>query len=154
MSNSNDLNDRTLTIERILKAPIQIVWDAWSQPEHIAQWWGPKGMEVKIETHSFTEGGDWKYIMTMPNGSDFIAEGTYTEIVEHTKICSTANFRPMTEGVEIQALFEAQGDLTKFTFNVVHPTVEYCQQQEKMGFMNGWGSVFNELEEHLAKQMN
>ncbi len=149
MSNANDLKDRTLTIERVLKAPVQLVWEAWSQPEHIAQWWGPKGMEVRVEAHDFQVGGNWKYLMTMPNGSDFIAEGTYLEIVLHEKICSSANFRPMTEGVEIQALFQAQGEATQFTFNVVHPTVEYCQQQEKMGFKNGWGSTFDRLSAHL-----
>ena len=43
----NDLNNRTLTIERTFNAPLKVVWEAWSQPEHIAQWWGPKGMETK-----------------------------------------------------------------------------------------------------------
>jgi uncharacterized protein YndB with AHSA1/START domain len=57
----------------------------------------------------------------------------------------------MTEGVEIQALFEADGDQTNFTFKVVHATEEYCQQQEKMGFYNGWGSVFSRLAEYLEK---
>ncbi len=52
----------------------------------------------------------------------------------------------MTEGVEIQALFEEYGDKTNFTFNVVHQTEEYCEQQTKMGIMNGWGSVFDRLE--------
>ncbi len=149
MSNANDLKDRTLTIERTLNAPIQLVWEAWSQPEHIAQWWGPKGMEVRVEAHDFQVGGNWKYVMTMPNGSDFIAEGTYIEIVAHEKIRSSANFRPMTEGVEIQAFFEAKGEVTQFTFNVVHPTAAYCQQQEKMGFKNGWGSTFDRLSAHL-----
>jgi uncharacterized protein YndB with AHSA1/START domain len=49
-------------------------------------------------------------------------------------------------GVEIQALFEDNGDKTNFTFNVIHPTEEYYKQQEKMGFYNGWGSAFDRLE--------
>jgi len=65
--------------------------------------------------------------------------------VELEKIFSSANFRPMTEGVEIQAFFEDKGDKTDFTFNVIHPTEEYCKQQEKMGFYNGWGSAFDRL---------
>ena len=61
---------------------------------------------------------------------------------------------PMTEGVEIQALFEENGDKTNFTFNCVHPTEEYCKQQEKMGFYNGWGSVFDRLNEYLQEEIS
>lgn len=145
MSEINDFKNRTLTLERTLNAPVSLVWKAWSQSDHIAKWWGPKGMEVKVQEHNFSEGGQWRYAMTMPNGGEFITEGVFSEIVELERIISSADFKPMTEGVEIQALFAADGESTKFTFNVVHPTVEYCQQQEKMGFYNGWASVFDNL---------
>ena len=88
----------------------------------------------------------------MPNGQEFIAEGEYTDIVEFEKIVSTANFKLLTEGVEIQSLYKANGNKTDFTFNIVHPTEEYKIQQEKMGIMNGWGSVFDRLGE-LLKNM-
>jgi len=140
------LGNRTVTLKRTFNAPIKLVWEAWTQPEHIAQWWGPKGMEIKVVEHDFRVGGKWKYTMEMPDGNEFISDGVYSVIVELEKIFSSANFKPMTEGVEIQALFEENGDKTNFTFNVVHPTEEYCKQQEKMGIMNGWGSVFERLD--------
>ena len=145
----SELNNRTITIERTFNAPIQLVWEAWTQPEHIAKWWGPKGMEINVVKHDFSVGGNWKYIMPMPNGKEFISEGTYSEIVEQKKILTSANFRPMTEGVELQMFFEEDGEQTKFTFNVIHPTEEYCKQQEKMGIYNGWGSAFDRLEQAL-----
>lgn len=146
MSNANN---RTVTLKRTFDAPIKLVWEAWTHPEHIAQWWSPAGTKTKVIEHDFKVGGKWKYAMPMPNGQEFIAEGVYLEIVEFKKIISMASFRPMTEDVEIQALFEDNGDTTNFTFNVVHKTVEYRIQQEKMGIMNGWGSVFTRLEEFL-----
>ncbi|MEO9967914.1 MAG: SRPBCC domain-containing protein [Reichenbachiella sp.] len=149
MSNTNDLNKRTLTLERVFNAPIKLVWEAWTQPDHIAKWWGPKGMEVSIVEHSFKVGGAWKFAMVMPDGKEFITEGIYSEIVPEKKIISSADFKPMTEGVEIQAHFEGLGDKTKFVFKVVHETEEYCKQQEEMGFYNGWGSVFENLNEFL-----
>ena len=149
MSQSNDLSNRTLTLKRTFDAPLKLVWEAWTQPEHIAQWWGPKGMETRIIKHEFKVGGAWEYAMEMPNGQEFISEGVYSVIEEFKKIFSSANFKPMTEGVEIQSLFEAAGDKTLFTFNCVHPTEEYCKQQEKMGFYNGWGSVFDNLDAFL-----
>ena len=151
MSKVNDASNRTLTLERTFNAPIKLVWEAWTQPEHIAHWWGPKGMESKVIEHDFRVGGKWKYAMEMPDGNEFISEGVYSVIVELEKIFSSASFKPMTEGVEIQALFEENGDKTNFTFNCVHPTEEYCKQQEKMGFYNGWGSVFEGLNEYLQE---
>lgn len=153
MENRNDLKDRTLTLQRTFDAPIELVWEAWTEAEHIIKWWGPKGMETKVETHEFKVGGQWKYTMVMPDGNLFIAEGEYLEIEEKTKIVSTANFRPMTEGVEMHALFNSIGDKTEFTFSVIHETVEYCQQQEKMGFYNGWGSTFERLDELLTSRV-
>ncbi|MGY3794473.1 SRPBCC domain-containing protein [uncultured Aquimarina sp.] len=141
----SDLNKRTLSLKRTFNAPIELVWEAWTNSEHIAQWWGPKGMKTKVIEHNFKVHGTWKYTMEMPDGSEFISEGIYKEIITHEKIISSADFKPMTEDVELQALFEKDGEKTNFTFNVVHKTEEYCLQQEKMGFMNGWGSVFDRL---------
>ena len=141
----NDLAKRTLSLKKTFDAPVELVWEAWTQPEHISQWWGPKGMPIKVVEHNFKVGGKWKYVMPMPGGGEFISEGQYSEIVELKKIVTSANFRPMTEGVEIRAPFEKNGDKTNFIFSVVHPTEEYKLQQEKMGFYNGWGSTFERL---------
>lgn len=146
MKDQNEAKNRTLTLKRTFNVPVELVWEAWTQPEHVAQWWAPKGMKVKVVEHNFKVGGKWKYVMPMPDGTEFTSDGIYTVIVELEKIFSSANFKPMTEGVEIQALFEGNGDKTNFTFNVVHATEEYCKQQEKMGFYNGWGSAFDRLE--------
>jgi len=150
MNNKNETDNRTLSLQRIFNAPLKLVWQAWTAPEHIASWWGPKGMEVKVNEHDFRVGGKWNYSMTMPNGSEFISEGVYSVILPFEKIVTSANFKPMTEGVELQVLFEENGDRTKFTFNVVHATEAYCKQQEKMGFYNGWGSAFDRLENYVG----
>lgn len=147
-----EMKNCTVTIERTFDAPIELVWEAWTQPEHIAQWWGPKGMEVKVEIHEFKVGGKWKYSMAMPDGGIFISEGVYSVIEQPHKIVTTANFKPMTEGVTLEVLLEQSGDQTHFTFNVIHPTEAYKIQQEKMGIYNGWGSAFDRLEAFLMDQ--
>jgi uncharacterized protein YndB with AHSA1/START domain len=146
MEERNDLDKRILTIKKIFDAPIELVWEAWTEPQHVAQWWSPNGMELKVIKHDFKVGGAWKYTAMMPDGNEFISEGEYSEIVKFKKIVTSANFRPMTEGVEMRSLFEKDGDKTHFIFSVVHPTEEYRIQQEKMGFYNGWGSALNRLE--------
>lgn len=152
MSKNTELSSRTLTLKRTFNAPVQLVWEAWTKPEHIASWWGPNGMEIQIIEYNFTVGGRWKYIMAMPDGSEFISEGVYSEIIVLKKIVTSANFIPMTIGVELHVLLEEDGDKTNFTFSVVHPTEEYCKQQEKMGFYNGWGSAFERLERFLSSK--
>lgn len=149
MQSENEFLKRTVKISRILNAPIDIVWEAWSQPKHIIKWWNPKGSNTIIDTHEFKVGGKWKYTMLMPNGNPFIAEGVYINIVHHQLIRSTADFKPMTEGVEIESLFKPKGDKTEFTFHIIHKTEDYKMQQERMGIQNGWGSVFSRLEEIL-----
>jgi len=146
----NDLSKRTLSLKKTFDAPIELVWEAWTEPEHIAHWWAPKGMPLTVVVHDFKVGGRWKYVMPMPNGGEFISEGQYSEIVEFQRIVTSANFRPMTEGVEIRVLFEKDGDRTNFTFSVIHPTEEYKLEQEKMGFYNGWGSTFVRFESLLT----
>jgi len=146
MEKENDLARRTLTIRKTFNAPVELVWEAWTQTEHIVKWWAPKGMDVKVVKHQFKVGGEWKYTMLMPDGNEFISEGIYSEIEQLKKIITSANFHPMTEGVEMRTFFEKNGDKTHFTFSVLHPTEEYKIQQEKMGFYNGWGSALTRLE--------
>ncbi len=125
----NEANNRTLTLKRTFNAPIKTVWEAWTKPEHVIQWWAPKGMKITVIEHNFKIGGKWKYTMPMPDGSEFISDGEYLDIIEFKKIVTTANFKPMTEGVEMHVLFEENGDTTNFTFSIIHATEEYCKQQ-------------------------
>jgi len=154
MRTSDNKKNRTLSITKVFDAPIKTVWEAWTNPDHVIQWWAPPGMPIKVEKHEFKVGGKWKYTMPMPDGNLFISEGTYLEIELHKKIVTTADFKPMTEGVELHVLFEADGEKTNFTFSVVHATEDYAKQQEKMGFYNGWGSAFTRMEALLKTLTN
>ena len=146
----NDAKNRTLTLKKVFNAPVKLVWEAWTNSEHVVQWWAPKGMKINVIEHDFKVGGKWKYSMPMPDGNLFISEGEYLEIEQYKKIVTTADFKPMTESVEIHVHFGEEDDKTNFTFSVVHATEEYCKQQEKMGFYNGWGSAFDRLEALLS----
>lgn len=151
MNEVNEIEKRTLTIKRTFDAPRKLVWEVWTQPEHIANWWGPSGMKTNVKKHDFRVGGEWEYVMTMPDGKDFISHGIYSKIEILEFIETSANFIPMTEGVTILANFIDADEKTEFVFKVIHPTEEYCKQQEEMGFYNGWGSVFDGLNNYLTK---
>ncbi|GMN08368.1 SRPBCC family protein [Croceitalea sp. MTPC9] len=139
--------NRTIELERTINAPLKLVWKVWTNPEHIAKWWSPKGMETQINHYEFSEGNTWKYIMKLPNGQEFIAEGQFKEIEAPIKIVTEAHFRPKTEGVLLETLFENQGLQTKLKFNVVHPTEEYKLAQEQMGVDSGWEAAIDRFAE-------
>ncbi|MFN8395895.1 MAG: SRPBCC domain-containing protein [Bacteroidia bacterium] len=150
MKSSSDAKSRTLSIQKVLDAPVDLVWEAWTNPEHVIQWWAPPGMKIEVLEHDFRVGGRWKYSMPMPDGSQFVSEGTYLEIDAPRRIVTSADFKPMTEGVELHVTFEADGEQTNFTFSVVHETEDYAKAQERMGFYNGWGSAFNRMAAVIA----
>ncbi len=152
MEKAQASDPRVATMARTFNAPRQLVWDAWTQAEHLVNWWGPKGMNTKVEELDFREGGSWKYTMVMPDGNEFVTEGTFIEIKEPEKLVTSADFKPMTVDVVLTVLFEDLGEQTKMTFSVAHKTEEYRQQQEEMGFRNGWGSTFDRLEEYLKEK--
>jgi uncharacterized protein YndB with AHSA1/START domain len=143
------IENRTLSIQRTFKAPVQKVWKAWTEPKEISKWWAPSGTDISILEHNFRVGGQWNYVMFMPNGNEFVSDGIYSNIIENEKIISSANFKPMTFGVQIQILFKIQGNSTLFRFNCVHESEEYSKQQEEMGFYRGWGAAFDRLAVHL-----
>lgn len=143
-----DLEQKTLSIKRTFEASITSVWHAWTNPNIIAKWWG-RGMPITIKEHDFKIGGTWTYAMPMPDGNEFVSSGQYSKIEENTYLETSADFKPMTEGVILQISFLDLGDKTEVDFKVIHPSVEYCKQQEEMGFYHGWGSVFQTLEDLL-----
>lgn len=78
--------DRELRTVTTLQAPIEIVWKVWTDPEHIVQWWGPKGFTSTIETMDFRQGGEWRLMLHGPDGTNYPNRSIFTEIVPFKKI--------------------------------------------------------------------
>lgn len=87
MENSNnDTKTRGLSSARILKAPVELVWEVWTKPEHIAKWWGPAGFTNTILLMDFQEGGEWKLTMHGPDGTNYPNRSVFKEIIPLQKI--------------------------------------------------------------------
>src|ERR1700748_2358154 len=85
-SNEIDVADRTITATRIFDAPRELVWEAWTDPHHVAQWWGPNGFTNTIHSMDVRPGGEWDFIMHGPDGTDYKNRIVYREIVPLKKI--------------------------------------------------------------------
>jgi len=81
-----------LVITRVLDAPRELVFKAWSEPEHLVRWWGPKGFTTPHCTIDFRVGGAWHLCMRSPEGRDYWCKGVYREIVAPELIVTTDCF--------------------------------------------------------------
>lgn len=119
-----DNNDnRTMRIERTFNAPIELVWQVWTEPDHIKNWWGPNGFTNTIKTMNVREGGEWLFTMHGPDGTNYANRSVYKEIVPHKKIV----FEHFNPHFITTVLFEAQGDKTHIKWSVMLDSAEMLQ---------------------------
>src|ERR1700733_3959863 len=73
--------DREIRISRLLNAPIELVWEVWTNPEHIKNWWGPNGFTNTIHSMDMKKGGEWNLTMHGPDGTDYKNKTIFKKIV-------------------------------------------------------------------------
>ena len=154
--------DRELVITRIFNAPRELVFKAWTEPEHIARWWGPKGFTTKVTALDLRPGGAWRYIMTGPNGAEYPIKGVFREVIPSERIVTEDGFDEGYEqvvkgdlppGMLTTVIFEDLNGKTKLTLRMAHASAEDRRKHEEMGVLAGWSSSFDRLEAHLGNRM-
>src|SRR5579859_7466805 len=83
---ADDIAGRELRFSRLLDAPIQLVWDVWSDPNHIKHWWGPDGFRNTITEMDLRPGGRWNLVMHGPDGRDYDVKCIFHEVVKCERI--------------------------------------------------------------------
>jgi uncharacterized protein YndB with AHSA1/START domain len=121
MENNSNTKDRELIISRVLDAPVALVWEVWTNPEHIANWWGPNGFTNTITEMNVTPGGKWNLVMHGPDGTDYKNESVFKEVVLHKKIVYDHVSNPR---ILATINFEAQGEKTLITWHMLFETRE------------------------------
>ncbi|MDB6128711.1 MAG: polyketide cyclase, partial [Verrucomicrobia bacterium] len=84
--NSPQSSDREAVNTRVLNAPRERVWEAWTNPKHLARWWGPKGFKNTFEVFEPKPGGEWRFVMHGPDGTDYKNYSTFVEVVKPARI--------------------------------------------------------------------
>jgi len=116
----SNTKDRELLITRTLNAPVELVWEAFTNPEHVANWWGPNGFTNTIYTMDLRPGGLWELVMHGPDGTDYKNKSIYKEIVVNKRIVFN-HFNPdFTTTIE----FEEQGEQTHLRWHMLFESVE------------------------------
>jgi len=120
--NMDNISDRQITTIRIFNAPREIVFSAWTNPELLKQWWGPKGFTNTFHGFDLRPGGNWKFIMHGPDGGNYHNESTFIEINEPERIILKHISKPH---FQLTASFEeVDKTKTKLTFQQLFETVE------------------------------
>jgi uncharacterized protein YndB with AHSA1/START domain len=85
-SPSTDLSERGIVLTRVFDAPRELVWDAWTDPKKIVQWWGPRGFTTTIREMDLRPGGIWRHTMHGPDGTDYPNKSKFIEVVKPERI--------------------------------------------------------------------
>lgn len=146
-SGNNEPPQTELTITRVFDAPRALVFKAWTQPEHMMQWWGPKGYTTPTCEMDVRVGGALRLCMRSSEGNDTWVRGTFREVVAPERLVFTAidNANVSSETV-ITVRFEDLNGKTRLT---MHQT--FGQREIARGAKEGWNTSFDRLAEYLTK---
>jgi len=155
-NNSNEKTaDREIVITRVFDAPRERVFNAMTDPKQVVQWWGPKGFTTTIEKMDVRPGGVWKHVMHGPDGTDYPNKSVFIEVVKPERIVySHGGGKKGGPAAQFQATwtFEALGDQTKLTLQMVFPTaVARDQVVKQYNAIEGGNQTLDRLADHLAK---
>jgi len=124
--NSLDLDSdpRTIIGTRVFDAPRELVWQVWTDPKHLAQWWGPDGFTTTTSAYDARPGGIWCFVMHGPDGRDYQNRITFDEIVKPERIVYHHGGGDDVEPVQfkVTVTFEDVGGKTKLTMRGVFPS--------------------------------
>lgn len=159
-SSTSKIQGTEFLIERVFDAPRELVFRAFSEPQFVSQWWGPKGWTLPVCEMDFREGGTWRYMMRGPAEVDHM-EGwgiaTYKEIVPPERIVYIDAFGDENGEVnesmpktEVTVEFIPQGNKTLLRSNAKFASEADLQQTIEMGMEQGLNETWDRLEDFLA----
>mgnify|MGYP001769725240 FL=1 len=154
-------DENELTITRIFDAPRDLLWKAWTEPERVMRWWGPKGFTSPVCKIDLRIGGSYLFCMLSPDGEDFWSTGVYREIVPPAKIVCTDSFAD-EDGNVVPATYYDMGDDFPLELQITI-TFEEHDGKTKMTLLHaglpsgamkdataqGWNESFDKLAESL-----
>jgi uncharacterized protein YndB with AHSA1/START domain len=143
--------DREFVMTRIFDAPRDLVFEAYTDPEAIPQWWGPAEMTTVVDKMDVKPGGVWRYVQRKPDGKAYAFNGVYKEIVPPSKLVSTFEFEGMPGHIVVDTvIFEAIGNQTKITVTSLFASKEDLEGMMQSGMEDGATESYDRFEELLT----
>jgi uncharacterized protein YndB with AHSA1/START domain len=158
---NQDKNSRELTITRVFDAPRALVWKAWTDPQQLMRWWGPKDYTSPFCKIDLRVGGRYLFCMRSPEGQDYWSTGVFRELVPMERIVLTDSFadeqgnvvpasyygmgEDFPQELEVTVTLEEVGDKTRMTLR--HAGMPEGEMREQT--RAGWNESFDKLAESL-----
>ncbi len=147
----------TVALTRMVDAPRELVWQAWTDPKQVAQWWGPRGFTTTIEKMDVRPGGVWKHVMHGPDGADYPNKSIFIEVVKPERIVFShgGGRKDGSASAQFEAtwIFEAQGDKTNITMRALFKsTAARDEVIKEFGAVEGGQQTLARLDEYLARR--
>lgn len=143
---------REIVITRVFNAPRELVFKAWTEPEHLAKWWGPRGFTNTIHSIDVKPGGVWQFDMHGPDGTNYPNRIVYNEIVKPERIVYSHGGDNEEEQFQVTVTFEEQGGKTALTMRTLFRSeAERDYVVKEYGAIEGGKSTLERLAEHLAE---
>jgi uncharacterized protein YndB with AHSA1/START domain len=144
-------SDRELVLTRLIDAPREKLFKAWTNAELLKQWFAPLPWTTPSAQLDVRPGGANVITMRSPEGQDFPNAGVYLEVVPNERIVFTDAYTKAWEPsakpfMTVVLTFADEGGKTRYTARVLHWTVADREAHEKMGFHTGWGKCADQLE--------
>ncbi len=147
-----------LVLERVVDVPRELVWKAWTTPEHLRHWFCPRPWTTTECEIDLRPGGMFRSVMRSPEGQEFPNVGCYLEVVPNERLIWTdallPGYRPAPEPFMTAVLtLEPSGKGTRYVATAIHRDEAGRKKHEEMGFQEGWGTVVDQLVEYIKKEM-
>jgi uncharacterized protein YndB with AHSA1/START domain len=145
--------DREIHIERTFDAPRDRVFEAYTDPKLIPEWWGPHGTTTIVDQMDVKAGGSWRIVSRESDGSETAFRGTYREVSPPERIVQTFEWEGMPGHVSVEtATFEDLGDRTKVVTTSLFHTPQERDGMLQSGMEKGMNETYDRLDALLARR--
>ncbi len=147
-----------LVFERVVDVPREVIWTAWTTPEHLKKWFTPAPWTTVDCEIDLRPGGIFRTVMRSPEGQEFPNLGCYLDVVRNERLVWTnvlgpgyrPSVRPTDESCDAFAMtafvsLESHGGGTKYGARVIHGDAGSRRKHQDMGFHEGWGKALDQL---------
>ena len=145
--------DREIVISRVIDAPREVVFEAFTQVRHLSQWWGPEGFTTTTRAFEFRAGGEWVFVMHGPDGTDYQEWISWTEIAPPVRIALLhGESRDDPNAFESTVAFEPHGTATRIVMRTIFPTTQLRDQAvEEYHAIEGGEQTLRNLAAYVAE---
>jgi uncharacterized protein YndB with AHSA1/START domain len=144
--------DREIVISRVVDAPRELVFEAFTDVRHLSRWWGPEGFTTSTRSFEFRAGGVWDFVMHGPDGTDYSEWITWTEIVVPERIAMLhGESRDDPDAFTSTLVFSPDGAATRIVMRTIFPTRQLRDQAvEQYHAIEGGEQTLSNLAAYVA----